>query len=137
MCRCLLTVLYAGMIGRRAMNGRRPLFFLAGKTALILGYGAIGGRIARLCRALEMNVLAVRRRVSQTGDDFAREIHPLAALSNLLPRAHALIVSLPHTPETDGLIGTEELGVLGTAVSSSQRGPGTNCAAKGVVRNAA
>ncbi len=86
-----------------------PSVLLAGKTALILGYGAIGQRIARLCRALEMDVLAVRRHVSQTSDDFAQEIHPLAALPDLLPRAHALIVSLPHTPETDGLIGMEEL----------------------------
>jgi phosphoglycerate dehydrogenase-like enzyme len=86
-----------------------PSVLLAGKTALILGYGAIGGRIARLCRALEMNVLAVRRHVSQTSDEFAQEIQPLAALPALLPRAHALIISLPHTPETDGLIGMDEL----------------------------
>lgn len=86
-----------------------PSVLLSGKTALILGYGAIGQRIARLCRALEMDVLAVRRHVNQTSDDFAQEIQPLAALPDLLPRAHALLISLPHTPETDGLIGMDEL----------------------------
>ncbi|MCB9423080.1 MAG: hydroxyacid dehydrogenase [Ardenticatenaceae bacterium] len=86
-----------------------PSVLLAGKTALILGYGAIGQRVAHLCRALEMDVLAVRRHASQTSDEFAQEIHPLEALPDLLPRAHALIISLPHTPETDGLIGRDEL----------------------------
>jgi phosphoglycerate dehydrogenase-like enzyme len=89
-----------------------PSVLLAGKTALILGYGAIGQRIARLCHALEMDVLAIRRRVSQSSDDFAKEIHPPAALHGLLPRAQALIIGLPHTPETDGLIGARELALL-------------------------
>jgi phosphoglycerate dehydrogenase-like enzyme len=89
-----------------------PSTLLAGKTALILGYGAIGQRIARLCRALGMDVLATRRRASQASDEFAQEIHPATALHDLLPRAHVLIISLPHTPETDGLIGLDELRAL-------------------------
>lgn len=34
---------------------------LEGKTALVLGLGAIGRRVARACRALDMTVLATRR----------------------------------------------------------------------------
>ncbi|MCP4424840.1 MAG: hydroxyacid dehydrogenase [Chloroflexi bacterium] len=89
-----------------------PSIFLSGKTALILGYGAIGRRVARLCRALDMDVLATRRRVDNATDEFAREIHLPEALHQLLPRAHVLIIGLPHTAETDGLIGAEELGML-------------------------
>lgn len=89
-----------------------PSILLAGKTALILGYGAIGRRIACLCRALEMDVLAIHRRVNQSGDEFAQEIQSLAALPDLLPRAHILIISLPQTPETEGLIGASELELL-------------------------
>jgi phosphoglycerate dehydrogenase-like enzyme len=59
-----------------------------------------------------MDVLATRRHVSQPSDEFAQEIHPGSALHDLLPRAHALIIGLPHTPETDGLIGARELGML-------------------------
>ena len=33
----------------------------AGKRALVLGYGSIGQRIASVCRALEMDVHAIRR----------------------------------------------------------------------------
>jgi len=89
-----------------------PAVLLAGKTALILGYGAIGQRLARLCRGLEMNVLAIRRRVPEASDGVAQEVHAPDALHALLPRAHALIVASPHTSETDGLIGAEELRLL-------------------------
>ncbi len=58
---------------------------LEGKTALIIGYGQIGQRVGRVCRALGMNVIATRRnRVEQ--DDIA-EVHPTSDLPQLLPRA--------------------------------------------------
>ncbi len=89
-----------------------PAILLSGKTAVILGYGAIGQRVARLCRALDMDVLATKRHPTKLSDEFANEIHPPEALSDLLPRAHALVICLPHTPETEGLIGAKELGML-------------------------
>lgn len=94
-----------------------PALLLEGKTALILGYGAIGWRVAHLCRGLGMDVLAIRRQsnvrgVDPTSLEPAEEIYPPSALTNLLPRADALIICLPHTPETDGLIGGAELALL-------------------------
>lgn len=89
-----------------------PAVLLSGKTVLILGYGAVGHRIARLCRGMEMDVLAIRDRVRKASDAFAQEIHPAEALLSLLPRAHALVVALPNTPETVGLIGAQELRLL-------------------------
>jgi len=85
---------------------------LAGQTALILGYGAIGREVARLCRALGMQVLATRRHVSTVSTGLEDEVHPPEALRDLLPRANAVIVCLPLTPATTGLIGTEELALL-------------------------
>jgi phosphoglycerate dehydrogenase-like enzyme len=84
---------------------------LRGKTCLILGYGAIGQRVAPICRALGMTVIATRRH-AQDSDGIAHEIHPAAALPGLLPRAHALLVCLPLTEQTRGMIGPEELGLL-------------------------
>ncbi len=80
------------------------------KTALIVGYGQIGRRVGRVCRALEMTVLATRRTHSEQ-DDIA-ELHPAADLPELLPRAQALIITAPLTPETRGLIGKKELALL-------------------------
>jgi phosphoglycerate dehydrogenase-like enzyme len=102
-----------------------PSVLLEGKTALILGYGAIGQRVARVCRGLGMRVVATRRRLSVSPSDVPDEIHPPDALHNLLPRADALIICLPHTPETDGLIGAEELALLppGAVLVNIGRGP--------------
>jgi phosphoglycerate dehydrogenase-like enzyme len=83
-----------------------PSISLEGKTVLILGYGAIGQRVARACQGLGMEVVAIRR------SDTTGEIHPPDALHDLLPRVDVLIVCLPHTPETTGIIGAEELALL-------------------------
>jgi phosphoglycerate dehydrogenase-like enzyme len=102
-----------------------PALLLTGKTALILGYGAIGRRVAGMCKSLGMVVLATRRTPKVESDDLAGEIHPPAALLDLLPRCNALIICLPHTQETDGLIGEAELDLLpsGPILVNIGRGP--------------
>lgn len=89
-----------------------PTLTLEGRTALILGYGAIGQRVAKLCHAMGMNVLATKRSATSVTTDPYADIHPAAALTDLLPRTHSLIICLPLTPETEGLIGKEELAAL-------------------------
>jgi len=83
---------------------------LHNRTALIVGYGQIGQRVGRACHALEMTVLATRRH--RVDEDDVAEVHPIADLPQLLPRAHALIITAPLTPETKGLIGERELARL-------------------------
>jgi len=86
---------------------------LEGKTALILGYGEIGQRVARFCQSLGMRVLATRRNPKATAPaDITAEIHPPIDLLQLLPCADVLIVTLPLTPDTNGLIGATEIARL-------------------------
>jgi phosphoglycerate dehydrogenase-like enzyme len=92
---------------RYAMGRSVPL---AGKTALVLGLGAIGRRVARALRGLGMTVIATRR--SGAADESADEVHGRDALADLLPRAAAVIVCLPTTDETTGLLGKEQLALL-------------------------
>jgi phosphoglycerate dehydrogenase-like enzyme len=101
-----------------------PSVLLEGKTALILGYGAIGQRVARMCRGLGMRVLAIRRNVSAQPDD-PDEVYPPEALQGLLPQANALLICLPLTPATEGLIGAHELALLppGALLVNVGRGP--------------
>ena len=89
-----------------------PAALLQGKTALILGYGAIGQRVARVCQALGMDVLATRRSLPAPVQEDGVAVHPAGALPDLLPRTAALFITLPLTPETEGLIGTAELATL-------------------------
>jgi len=85
---------------------------LAGKTALILGYGAIGRRVAYYCRHLGMDVMAIRRNPESNDEPEEVTIHRPEALHTLLPSANALMICLPRTQETIGLIGQKELELL-------------------------
>jgi phosphoglycerate dehydrogenase-like enzyme len=101
-----------------------PSMSLAGKTALILGYGRIGRRVARVLKALDMNVLATRRHPAETIEDGV-EVHGPGDLHDLLPRADVLIIILPATDETEGLIGTAEIALMpqGSILINVGRGP--------------
>jgi phosphoglycerate dehydrogenase-like enzyme len=102
-----------------------PSLLLEGKTALILGFGAIGKRIARACWGLGMHVVAVRRQLRQEPCDFPVEVHVPHALLALLPRTHVLVIALPATPETEGMIGAAELALMppGGVLVNIGRGP--------------
>jgi len=99
---------------------------LEGQTALVLGYGAIGQRVARVCQALDMRVLATRRHGDHAAiQDGIAEVHPASDLKQLLPGANALVIALPLTSETHGLIGAAELAMLpaGALLVNVGRGP--------------
>ncbi len=93
-----------------------PSLLLEGKTALILGYGAIGRKLAAVCRGLGMEVIAIRRQAAAKGPEQPSGVRvaPLQDLQHLLPQADVLLICLPHTPETEGLIGAQELALLPT-----------------------
>ena len=83
---------------------------LAGRTAGILGMGNIGGRVARLCKALDMRVLGMRRSVTtvQESRGDADLLLPPRELPLMLRESDFLVVCLPGTRETAGLLGADE-----------------------------
>lgn len=83
-----------------------PSPLLAGSTALILGYGAIGRGIARRVHALGMRVHAINRSGHGPGP---AEVHPLSDLDALLPEATAVLIALPHTDATHHLLDARRL----------------------------
>src|SRR6267142_2037039 len=72
-------------------------------TALIVGVGGIGAEAARLAAAFGMKVLGVDARRKGTPPGVA-ELHPAEALDTLLPRADFVILTVPHTPATEGFM---------------------------------
>jgi phosphoglycerate dehydrogenase-like enzyme len=70
-------------------------------TALIVGVGGIGAEAARLCAAFGMTVLATDARRKDVPPGVA-EMHPPEQLDALLPRADFVILTVPHTPKTEG-----------------------------------
>jgi len=70
-------------------------------TALIVGVGGIGAEAARLLAAFGVTVLATDARRT-TAPEGVSELHPPEALDELLPRADFVILTVPHTPATEG-----------------------------------
>ncbi len=88
-----------------------PTQELRERTLLVVGLGQIGAEVARLAGAFGMRVLALNRsgasdctHVQQTG--------PIEDLSAWLPRADAVVISLPLTDETRGLIDARAIATM-------------------------
>jgi phosphoglycerate dehydrogenase-like enzyme len=82
---------------------------LAGKTVGILGYGRIGRAVARRARAFDMAVWAIRRDPTQDAADTPDFLGGPDALDEVLRRADYLVITLPLTSASRGLLGPREL----------------------------
>jgi glyoxylate/hydroxypyruvate reductase A len=83
---------------------------LRGGTAVVVGLGSIGSEVARTLKAHGLNVIGVSRTGQPTeGID---EVHTIDNLDRVLPRADYLVLVVPLTPETRGLIDGRRLGLL-------------------------
>jgi phosphoglycerate dehydrogenase-like enzyme len=88
---------------------QRPGRALADQRVLIVGYGHVGAAIEARLQGFEVaSVTRVSRR-ARTGPP---PVHPFGDLPALLPEADVVFVAAPHTPETEGLFGTRNLGLL-------------------------
>ena len=72
-------------------------------TALVVGAGGIGAEAARLAAAFGMRVLAVDARRRDTPPGVAA-LYGADTLDSLLPGADFVILTVPHTPATEGFM---------------------------------
>jgi phosphoglycerate dehydrogenase-like enzyme len=80
---------------------------LAGATLGIVGYGGIGHAIAQRARSLGMHVAALRRTPSD--DESAEMISGPDSLGRLLEMSDVVVLCVPATAATRGMIGAPEL----------------------------
>ncbi len=82
--------------------GTWPFFDLEGKTIGIMGLGAIGGEVARLCEAFGMKVVALKREDQTSGGKY-----PRLALYDLAKESDFISVHMPLTEYSKYLINRE------------------------------
>lgn len=75
-----------------------------GKTVLIIGLGASGRAIARLCKAQNMKTLGVRANPLDT--DYVDQVYGIHAMTQLLPEADIVVVCVPLLDNTKNLLDT-------------------------------
>jgi len=85
-------------------------FELEGQTMLVIGLGDIGGTLAAKAHALGLRVLGVRRSGRAT-EHCAAVVTP-DRLPEVLPQADHVVLCLPLTAETKGIIGERELRLM-------------------------
>ena len=91
---------------------------LHGKRALIVGYGSIGQAIEERLQPFGVEI----DRIART----AREgVSAISRLHELLPAADVVILIVPMTSETAGLMGAQELALMkpGALLVNAARGP--------------
>ena len=86
-------------------------FELAGKTLAIIGLGKIGQEVAKLAQAFDMHVIGTRHDISKATAN-VDQLYAPDDLKSVIKQADFLLLATPHTPETEGLIGAEELALL-------------------------
>ena len=98
---------------------------LAGKTLGIIGFGRIGQRVAEICSALRMRILAYRRtRPPGIEAVLARTGAKLVPLEELLRSSDIITIHVPLTPETRHMIGRREIAMMkdGAILINTSRG---------------
>lgn len=82
-----------------------------GRVLGILGYGDIGRAVAQRAKALGMRVVALRRNEAPS-DPLVDETFALEDRLRVVARSDYLVLALPLTPETRGLIGAAEIAAM-------------------------
>ncbi|HEX3841552.1 MAG TPA: D-2-hydroxyacid dehydrogenase [Acidimicrobiales bacterium] len=88
-----------------------PATELRGRTVVILGVGAVGTEIARLTHALGMRTIGVSRQ-GLSDSPYLYEVRSPNDLRQLLPRADAVVVTLPLTDQTHNLLGSHAIAAI-------------------------
>ena len=100
---------------------------LANRTVLVVGYGRIGTRVAKLCAAFGMKVM-VHDPAFPTPRIAADGHIPAPDLRAALPRADVLTLHCPLLPTTRNMINAETIGLMkkGAWLINTARGPVVN-----------
>lgn len=84
---------------------------LAGEICTVVGLGGIGEAVASRAVAFDMTVRGIKRSISEY-DGVVDDLYRPSELHSALKDAHLVVISVPLTDQTEGLIGAEELSTV-------------------------
>ena len=85
---------------------------LSGTRALVVGLGSIGRQVAASLSAMGVEVWGLGRRGRSYSVPGVQAVIDPAELDKALAQVDALVLACPLTPETEGLIGAEQIACL-------------------------
>jgi phosphoglycerate dehydrogenase-like enzyme len=96
---------------------------LAGKRVLLVGYGEIGKEIEHMLAPFRVALTRVARSAR-----LEPKVHAAAEIDALIPAADIIILIVPSTDETRGLIGSAQFALMrqGALLVNAARGPVVN-----------
>jgi phosphoglycerate dehydrogenase-like enzyme len=115
------TAEYEALSGdKRPLHPPVMLEELTGKSVLIVGYGTIGKEIERMLAPFHVDMTRVARSARTEPP-----VRPVSELDNQLPHADVIVLILPLTDESRGLIGASQFSRMrqGALLVNAARGP--------------
>jgi phosphoglycerate dehydrogenase-like enzyme len=94
-----------------AAGVRATLKELTGETLGIVGFGSIGRAIAKRAAAFDMRIQAVDL-FPRDKPDYVENLWGLDRLDDLLRTSDFVVVMVPFTPQTEGMIGAREMRLM-------------------------
>ena len=91
----------------------QPVRSIYGSRVTVLGTGNLGGTIARRMRGMGAGKLVGLSRSGKARQESVfDEVRPIRGLNTVLPKTEILILALPGTPETEGILSRERIALL-------------------------
>jgi phosphoglycerate dehydrogenase-like enzyme len=82
---------------------------ISGATLGLVGLGSIGREVAQRTSALGMRVVAVRENPGKGRPEFVDQVYSATQLDTLLKQSDYVVLAVPITPATSGLMNAERL----------------------------
>lgn len=114
----------------RDMGREKTLY---GKTVLIVGAGDIGTSFAALLKPFGTKTIGVRKRKGKCPKEF-QKMYTVESLDKLLPTADVVVLALPDTRETKGLINLKRLHLMKEDAVLLNVGRGTAVVTEDLIR---
>lgn len=90
-----------------------------GKTMGIIGYGGVGQRVAKVGVEFGLRIVAYTR--SEREDQYVEQYYP--TVSKILPECDILLITLPPTLKTRGLIKSDQLSLFSGNIIMNMSAP--------------